>query len=1679
MKPLTKLSWLASALWALSTPAWAGWQVIDGFEAANLGTLNNQNGWVGTAATVIVDPDNAGNQLGWFAATANQSSNLRLASPITNGTTATLFLKLRVDTDNNDTATPVLNWSAGMADTITGTVNGEFADYEAQLNQNRDAGNPGYNQVRVRSGGSFIQMADLHPTQWYKVWMVIDNAADTVQVYLQGGQFPTPTQMVVGGVSAFGFRNGAAANNLTHFFVRNTTVNSGPFLDDLYIDYAGQNLTEPSSVPVPPKVQNLNPADATMYYAAGGGLSFNVTSTQPIANGSVKMTLNGVDVPLQISGDPQNLTATYGNLKPNQFYQGLITVTNATGGNATRFSFDTFIATEVLEWEAEYYNFSGGQHIENPELSFTAGPDNYLDQLATEGIDTHQISTTTGAAPFRIGDIAGTEVTGDLKRQKFLETGMDDYNVGWNVAGEWLNYTHTFPVRTWQVYARMALSTLAPMRAQLDWVTSGSTTATQATVPAGQFSAPGTGVGQTYTYVPLTDALGNKVLIRTTGKQTLRFTPLTDSFNFNYLTLVPEATTGQLQPIVTSAYPPANATGVLPDMLVAATLADRDTRVQASTVKLLVDGVEVSGVSVTTAPATTFVNYHAAAFLQTNTTYRLALVFQDSAGATITNEWQFTTVATAVPVLTAAIARPADAGLVRGFAVRTVQGPATPTLPNTVDRVEAQLAGLLTNASVYVVTESSGSDIPAVINYAQDTANIGNFNPNNLIPGLGTHTDNLAMEVVTYLQLSRGAYRFGVAKDDGCRVTAGPVPANTNLVLGISPANGEFTFDFLVETNGLYPFRLVYYEGNGGAGVEWHAVNLMTNQRTLINKSNSTIQAYRTIQGMPNQVTIAKQPPAALTWPANNRATLTVEAAAPGLSYPYALMYQWQKNGVDMAGETKPTYVTPILTTSDNATYKCIVTQPGYQSTSTANLQLTVVEDVTPPTVVRVVGSGSLDTVTVSFSEPIEPNSAQTPSNYSLSGGLTISGATVDASGTNVVLNTSAQTQGATYTLTINGMVDRANLGLAPNTTKTFQTFTAMSGILLREVFNGITGTTVANLTAAPAFMNHQPDVVGTLTLFEAPATYGDNYGQRVSGFVSAPEDGSYTFYIASDDSSELWLSPDDSPLNKAMVASVNGYTGGREWTKYADTQTSLPITLQKGNRYYIEALQKDGTGGDNLAVAWTLPSQAGQANSTNVIGAAYISGLVNPETATLQITQQPANATVLQNRPATFQVVASGTSEVGTNVLYQWQRDNANIANATNATYTLPSPQPADSGARFQCLVALSGKMLTSDAATLTVTADVAAPGVAAVGGLSGSGSVVVLFDENVEAASANNVANYTVNGAAVTSAVLSSRQNLVLLKVASLSGDTVNVTVTGIKDLVGNTVAAAIGQRTRQHPVLHRCRHPGHQQPGDLQRSARNRHGPAPQRHGLRHGGGRLRHLEQCGRLPLPLPAGYRRLRREGPRRQPAGRQHLEQGRPDGSRKPGRHQPHDGLDRHTPGQRGGTKPDGGPAARRGRRGLFGHRGDHLVPRPMGVPYPNAWLRIQRVGESFFLFLGTNGTTWTPFMTNTPATPYPASVYVGVATTSHDNAANRTTLAEYRDFAFAGAVPPAKPPTMTFSVQGATLILGWPAEAIGFKLQSSPVLPATAWQDVAGSEATNSVSVTIGAGNQYYRLKQ
>ena len=143
---------------------------------------------------------------------------------------------------------------------------------------------------------------------------------------------------------------------------------------------------------------------------------------------------------------------------------------------------------------------------------------------------------------------------------------------------------------------------------------------------------------------------------------------------------------------------------------------------------------------------------------------------------------------------------------------------------------------------------------------------------------------------------------------------------------------------------------------------------------------------------------------------------------------------------------------------------------------------------------------------------------------------------------------------------------------------------------LLWEYWLGISGNSIDELKSNPNYPDH-PSGSDYLTRFEAPTDWAETYGSRVRGYLTVPITGSYIFWIASDDNGELWLSMDEDPVNSSLIASVPGWTSSQEWNKYS-LQKSTPIILTAGQYCYIEAIQKEGNGGDNLAVGWSKPGQ-------------------------------------------------------------------------------------------------------------------------------------------------------------------------------------------------------------------------------------------------------------------------------------------------------------------------------------------------------------------------------------------------------------------------------------------------------------------------------------------------------
>lgn len=186
-----------------------------------------------------------------------------------------------------------------------------------------------------------------------------------------------------------------------------------------------------------------------------------------------------------------------------------------------------------------------------------------------------------------------------------------------------------------------------------------------------------------------------------------------------------------------------------------------------------------------------------------------------------------------------------------------------------------------------------------------------------------------------------------------------------------------------------------------------------------------------------------------------------------------------------------------------------------------------------------------------------------------------------------------------------------------------------------REFWTNVTGATVAD-TVAHIQTGALPDDAVDLTSLEAPTDFGDDYGARIRGYISAPTTGNYYFWIAANNAAELWISNDDEPINAFKRASVaTGSATPRTWN--AETSQKSPwLALEAGRKYYVEILHKAGVGaGDNLAIGWLKPGQTGSVPSEVVPGSAlsvYVPPVPGSSTGTLYVATLLAQGGAMTN---------------------------------------------------------------------------------------------------------------------------------------------------------------------------------------------------------------------------------------------------------------------------------------------------------------------------------------------------------------------------------------------------------------------------------------------------------------
>lgn len=283
----------------------------------------------------------------------------------------------------------------------------------------------------------------------------------------------------------------------------------------------------------PPYVSDFKPDGSAMFQLTNK-MTFTVNSTVGLTTGNIVVNLDGIVLTnLTITGSSTAWQVS-APIVANEFHTAIITLTDAVGTSISTNNFGAFSSANY-QFEAEAYDFDGGQFVDNPQWN------DYYQKGAIADVDYHDVATG-GPYNYRTAGTA-TETITDLPRDQF--NGLQEYNIAFFENGEWGNYTRNYPVGAYHVYLRVATGNGNNTTATLEKVTSGRGTTTQTTVPAGSFTILNDGWG-TFRWSQLRDANNQPaVVIIDSLPATLRLgRPVsTPGANANFLMLVPVQTT--------------------------------------------------------------------------------------------------------------------------------------------------------------------------------------------------------------------------------------------------------------------------------------------------------------------------------------------------------------------------------------------------------------------------------------------------------------------------------------------------------------------------------------------------------------------------------------------------------------------------------------------------------------------------------------------------------------------------------------------------------------------------------------------------------------------------------------------------------------------------------------------------------------------------------------------------------------------------------------------------------------------------------------------------------------------------------------------------------------------------------------------------------------------------------
>jgi hypothetical protein len=452
---------------------------------------------------------------------------------------------------------------------------------------------------------------------------------------------------------------------------------------------------------------------------------------------------------------------------------------------------------------------------------------------------------------------------------------------------------------------------------------------------------------------------------------------------------------------------------------------------------------------------------------------------------------------------------------------------------------------------------------PSTLNYTAGSSALGHFTNDALLPtqtSLGMEIDNyiIAANVDVYIPAA-GNYTFDVASDDGFSLTiaGADFTALTNATNTTGGDAMEFdggrgtgdTFGVAYLSAGYYPLSLVYFQGTGPSSLE---VSAAAGSYTAWNGAFELV-GDTADGGLATGNTITDTiPPAA---PANLRAAVTgnnnqvaltwspVQDLTSGIDH-----YDIYRDGSLYATSTTTSYMDSSgISSQTRHSYQVAAVNyggvPGAMSLA-VSVSAAGIASIIVPTAASVL---------VTFTEPVDPTTAQTAVNYSISGGATVTSAVLQSDNCSVLLTTSALGS-ASYTLTVNNIATRTGAALPT----VAASFTYMLATSVDIGSPGVAGSSVYNAGTG----------AWTITGGGGDVWEGTDQCQ-------------YLYAPATTNTAAVWI---------MHVASVTGNSGDGSWTK-AGLMARASTSVLVADAFTAE------TSGNDVAFQWTSGSNTAPNN--------------------------------------------------------------------------------------------------------------------------------------------------------------------------------------------------------------------------------------------------------------------------------------------------------------------------------------------------------------------------------------------------------------------------------------------------------------------------------------------------